>query len=80
VAEREHVDRPETPVPPAGEPVHLPGPSYQPVLVAVGVSLGLSGIIISPIITVIGVILALVAIIRWMRDTRDEMSELPLEH
>ena len=80
MAEREHIDRPEQPVPPAGEPVHLPGPSYQPVLTALGVSLALSGLIISPVLVAVGAIIALVAIVRWIRDTREEMAELPLEH
>ena len=80
MAEREHVDLPEQPVPPPGEPVHLPEPSYQPVVVAVGVSLAVCGVVIQPIVAVIGAIIALVAIVRWIRDTREEISELPLEH
>ena len=31
-------------VPPAGEEIHLPGPSIQPLLLAVGITIGLVGI------------------------------------
>ena len=80
MAEREHVDRPEQPVPPPGEPVHLPVPSYLPALTALGVSLAVTGIVLSWIITGIGVIIAGVAILKWIGETRAEMAELPLEH
>jgi hypothetical protein len=29
---------------------------------------------------VIGILIFLVAVIRWIRQTREEMAELPLEH
>ena len=70
----------EQPVPPAGEEVHLPEPTYLPVIVAFGVTLALVGVLMSWILTGIGVIITLWAIIRWIRETRSEMAELPLEH
>jgi Cytochrome c oxidase subunit IV len=74
------VNRPEEPAPPAGEPVHLPGPSYLPVLTAVGITLALVGVVISWVVTVIGGVIALFAVVRWIRETREDISELPLEH
>ena len=65
---------------PAGEAIHLPGPSYLPALLALGVTLAVVGIVISPILVGIGVVTALVALVRWLRETRDEIAELPLEH
>ena len=64
----------------AGEAIHLPGPSYQPVAIAFGLTLAVVGIVLSRIIVGIGLVIALVAIWRWIRDTRREISELPLEH
>jgi hypothetical protein len=64
----------------AGEAIHLPGPSYQPVVVAFGVTLAVTGVVLFPPGAIIGVIIALIAIWRWIRDTRSEISELPLEH
>jgi Cytochrome c oxidase subunit IV len=65
---------------PAGEAVHLPGPSYLPVITAFGVSIAVVGVVIAWYLVVIGVVIALVAVVRWIRETREEMSELPLEH
>jgi hypothetical protein len=65
---------------PAGEAVHLPGPSYLPVVTALGISIAVVGVVIWWVLVVIGGLIALVAIIRWIRETREEVSELPLEH
>lgn len=74
------VKRPQEPPPPPGEAVHLPGPSYLPVLTALGVTLAIVGLVITWVLVAIGAIIALVAVVRWVRDVREEMSELPLEH
>jgi chromate transport protein ChrA len=74
------VKRPQEPPPPPGEAVHLPGPSYLPVLTALGVTLAIVGVVISWILVVVGGAIALVAVLRWVRGVREEVSELPLEH
>ncbi len=66
---------PETP--PAGEHIHLPGPSLQPVLLAFGITLTLVGVTLGLYIVISGLILTVWVIIRWILDTRREMSELP---
>jgi hypothetical protein len=63
-----------------GEAIHLPGPSYQPVAVAFGLTLAVTGVVLYPPGAVIGLVIALVAIWSWIRDTRREVSDLPLEH
>lgn len=63
-----------------GEAIHLPGPSYQPVLVALGLTLAVVGVVISFALVAIGLVITVVTIFRWIRDTRREISELPLEH
>jgi hypothetical protein len=63
--------------PPAGEHIHLPGPSLQPVLLAFGITLALVGITIGRFIMIAGLILTVWVIIRWISDTRRQMSELP---
>jgi hypothetical protein len=79
VAEGVH-DPEHEPAPPPGEAIHLPDPSYLPVVTAFGISLALVGVVITWIITAIGGAIALVAIVLWIRDARAEISELPLEH
>jgi hypothetical protein len=68
-------------IPPTGEEIHLPGPSILPLLTTVGITLTIVGITIFPYILVpIGGLLTLYCIGRWIRDTREEMDELPLDH
>ena len=62
------------------EEVHLPGPSYLPVIVAAGVTLVVVGVVLSPFVLLMGVVMFVVATVRWIRQVREEMAELPLEH
>ncbi|MGA9285360.1 MAG: hypothetical protein WBV85_07945 [Solirubrobacteraceae bacterium] len=67
-------------IPPAGDEVHLPGPTLLPLLTAAGITLAVVGITISPILLIGGSILTIVCVIRWIMDTRREINELPLDH
>jgi hypothetical protein len=67
-------------LPPPSEEVHLPEPSYLPALVALGLTLALVGVVLTWFLTCLGVVIFLVATVRWIRQTREEMAELPLEH
>jgi hypothetical protein len=67
-------------IPPAGEEIHLPGPTILPLLTAAGITLAVVGITISKILLIAGVILTVVCVIRWVMDTRREIDELPLDH
>ena len=78
MADEIHVSDPQAEE--AGEAIHLPGPSYQPVALAFGVSLIVTGIVLFPPGAVIGGVITIVALYVWIRDTRREISELPLEH
>ena len=62
------------------EEVHLPPPAYTPVLVALGTWIVLVGVTLSWYIAGIGMIIVVVALTRWIRQVREEMRELPLEH
>ena len=65
--------------PPAGEEIHLPGPSILPVLTALGITLTLIGITTFIELTIIGGVLTIVCVVMWIKDTRREIDELPLE-
>jgi hypothetical protein len=67
-------------VPPTGEEIHIPGPSIQPVLLTIGITVALVGVTTSVVLVIAGLILTVVVIIRWIADTRREVSELPLDH
>jgi hypothetical protein len=67
-------------VPPAGEEIHLPGPSLQPLLVTVGITIALIGVTTSIYMVIVGVILTAWVSLRWIADTRRDINELPLDH
>jgi hypothetical protein len=76
----EEIRLPRETVEPPGELIHLPRPSYLPVLTAAGIAVAVAGIVIFPIMVVVGVGVALICIFKWIGETRREISELPLEH
>ena len=65
--------------PPTGEEVHLPGPSILPALTAVGLTLTFVGITTFIELTAAGVLITIVCVLLWVRDTRREIDELPLD-
>jgi hypothetical protein len=69
----------DPPVPPAGEEIHLPGASLQPVLLAFGITLALLGLTLGRFLLVSGLILSIWVIIRWIADTRRDISHLPAD-
>ena len=73
-------DVPEGALPQPTEEIHLPEPSYVPVVLAFGITIAIVGVVLSWVIVAIGLIIAAIALFRWIRQTRAEMSELPLGH
>jgi hypothetical protein len=67
-------------VAPAGEEIHLPGGSIQPVLLTLGITMSIVGVTTYVYISIAGVILSVCVIVAWIRDTRRDIDELPLEH
>jgi hypothetical protein len=62
------------------EEVHLPDPSYLPVVLSVGVTIALIGITLAWWIVLIGVVVVVIVLYKWIVSARQEMRELPLEH
>lgn len=75
-----HIDRAADDAPPVGEEIHLPAPSLVPIVNAFGITLALVGVIVTPVLTVVGVVAFLWSTVRWIGDTRRDISELPLDH
>ena len=74
------MDTPEGALPPPTEEIHLPDPSYLPVILAFGVTIAIVGVVLSWALVVIGAVIFLISLLRWIRQTRAEMAELPLGH
>ncbi len=69
-----------SPAPPAGEEIHLPGPSILPLLTAIAITLIVIGTTISLIISIVGLVALVIIVWRWVGDTRRDIAELPEEH
>jgi hypothetical protein len=70
----------EQQAPPVGEEIHLPGPTLIPLMCAVGITLAVIGTTIDWIFSAIGVVIFVLTTIRWIRDTRRDVAQLPEEH
>ncbi len=71
---------PQKSAPPAGEDIHLPGGSLQPIGLSIGITIALLGVTISIVLLIAGLTLSAVALYAWIRDARREFDELPAEH
>jgi membrane protein implicated in regulation of membrane protease activity len=66
--------------PPAGEEIHLPGPTLLPLFCAIGLTLMVIGTTLGFIFSIIGVVILVIAVTRWIRETRRNVEALPEEH
>jgi hypothetical protein len=70
----------EKPVPPAGDEIHLPGNSAQPLVLTVGVTIALVGVTTSHWILAVGLLITVGTLVAWVRDAIRETNALPLHH
>jgi Cytochrome c oxidase subunit IV len=56
---------------------HLPPPSIWPVVLALGIAILLTGLILNLVIVLVGAIVVIAALALWVRDARREFGELP---
>ena len=66
--------------PPAGEEIHLPGPTFLPVASAAFITLTIIGTTINLLFSIVGLIGFVVTTVIWIRDTRRDIAELPEDH
>ncbi len=76
----DQIEQPEGALPAPSEQIHLPDPSFLAPVMAFGITLMIVGIVLTIWMVILGAILFLVTLVRWIRQTREEMAELPLEH
>jgi hypothetical protein len=69
-----------TEAPPAGEEIHLPGPTLLPFVTAIAITLIVIGTTITWLLSIVGAIVLIVCIVRWVGDTRRDVAALPDEH
>jgi hypothetical protein len=59
------------------EEIHLPSPSLVPMFTAIGLALGLIGLILAWPIVAVGGLIALVSVVKWIRDVRQDIEHMP---
>ena len=69
-----------TNLPPVGEEVHMPEPSALPLINAASLAFAIVSITLSWWLVGAGVIIFLATTIRWIRDVRRDIANLPLDH
>lgn len=77
LADYDHVTHAERPVvvtthagPPPG--IHMPGPSFRPILVSLALGLLLLGLVFGGLILAVGIVALIITLLGWLRDARRE--------
>ena len=66
--------------PPVGEQIHMPAPSILPLVNAAALSCAIVCVTLSWYLVAVFGIIFLLTTIRWIADTRRDISQLPLDH
>ena len=69
-----------TGAPPVGEEVHMPEPSALPLINAAALAGAIVAITISWWVVAGAMVVFLATAIRWVRDVKRDIAELPLDH
>ena len=69
-----------TNLPPVGEEVHMPEPSALPLINAASLAFSIVSVTLSWWLVGAGMIIFLATTIRWIRDVRRDIANLPLDH
>jgi hypothetical protein len=66
--------------PPVGEEVHMPAPSALPLINAAALAAAIVAITLSWWVVGVAMLIFLATTVRWVRDVRRDIAELPLDH
>ena len=69
-----------TGAPPVGEEVHMPEPSALPLINAAALAGAIVAITISWWVVAGAMVVFLATAVRWVRDVKRDITELPLDH
>ena len=69
-----------TGAPPAGEEVHMPAPSALPLINAAALAIAIVALTISWWVVAGALVVFLATAVRWVRDVKRDITELPLDH
>jgi plastocyanin len=64
----------EHPGPPPG--VHMPGPSFRPILASLGVAIVFAGLVFGGLVLAVGLLFTITALLGWLNDARKEYKQV----
>jgi len=64
---------PTAPTPPG---IHIPGPSFRPLLASISAAALLLGLVIDPVVFVAGLLMTVIGLLGWLTDARKEYREV----
>ncbi len=73
----EHAERP---APPPGEEIHIPQPTFLPIVAAIAITFIVIGSTLTWGLSIAGGVLLVIVAFRWISDTRRDVAALPEEH
>jgi hypothetical protein len=66
--------------PPTGEEVHMPASSALPLINAAALAIAIVALTISWWVVGVALLIFLATTVRWVRDVKRDIAELPLDH
>jgi hypothetical protein len=69
-----------TGAPPVGEEVHMPAPSALPLINAAALAIAIVALTISWWVVGVALLIFLGTAVRWVRDVKRDIADLPLDH
>jgi hypothetical protein len=66
--------------PPVGEEVHMPAPSALPLINSAALAIAIISITLSWWLVGVAMLIFLGTTVRWVRDVKRDIADLPLEH
>lgn len=64
----------------AHDEMHVVAPSWQPLLLAIGIALTFAGIAVTPIMWIAGLVIAITAIVNWLGELRRDYQGPSADH
>lgn len=60
--------------------VHVVPPTWQPLILAIGITLVLAGIAVTPIMWIVGAVICIIAIVNWLGELRRDYQAPSADH
>ena len=56
----------------AHDEIHVVAPTWQPLLLSLGITMALAGTVLSPLMSIVGLVLMIVSLVNWISEMRGD--------